>query len=86
MFDKHLINLIMYISVNTWNTWFDLVMCHPEGTKNTAVRTTFQLSFWSTISRYPPPLHTSDIALHCTSVPKELGICLCSRKEFEFEV
>ena len=30
IFNKLLMNLIIYISIKTWNTWFDPVMCHPR--------------------------------------------------------
>ena len=35
-FNKLLMNLIIYISIKTWNTWFDPLMCHPRNMEHSS--------------------------------------------------
>ena len=71
IFNKQLINLIINIYVNTWKPWFNPVMCHPRNITH-SIKDNFLVLLhhwptlsanWSKISKCPPPLHTSDIAL-----------------------
>ena len=65
IFNKYLISLIIYISIKTWNTWFDPVMCHPRNMEQ-QLGQVFSSSLWSMlranwsgkISKSPPPFHT----------------------------
>ena len=36
IFNKHLISLIIYISMKTYNTWFDPIMCHPRNMEHSS--------------------------------------------------
>ena len=36
IFNKHLISLIIYVSMKTWNTWFDPIMRHPRNMEHSS--------------------------------------------------